>query len=84
MIEVKLRFWTNDISHDQGKGVIPKHAWTAGVVRIERNKSHDITPLNPRLFNSLLDIGAVVEKVLIEHGIVLHRSKKMKKYVAER
>jgi|ERR1700677_5086855 hypothetical protein len=83
MIEVKLRFWTNDISPDQGKGVIPKHAWAAGVVRVERNKSHDITPLNPRIFHSLLDIGAVVEKVLIEHGIVLHRSKKMRKYVAE-
>jgi hypothetical protein len=83
MIEVKLRFWTNDITPEQGKGIIPKNAWTAGVVRMDRNKSHDIMPRNPKPFHSLLDIGVVVEKVLIEHGIVLHRSKKMKKYVSE-
>jgi hypothetical protein len=31
----------------------------------------------------LPEIGAVVERVLIEHGIVLHPSKKMKKYMAD-
>ena len=40
MIEVKLRFWTNDISPEDGK-VVPKHAWTSGVVRMEKNKSHE-------------------------------------------
>jgi hypothetical protein len=34
-------------------------------------------------FQSLLDIGAVVEKVLIEHSILLHPSRKMRKYIAE-
>ena len=82
MIEVKLRFWTNDISPDQGKGVIPKHAWTAGVVRMERNRSHGIVPANPKPFHSLLYIGVVVEKVFLQHGIVLHRSKTMKRYVS--
>jgi hypothetical protein len=62
MIEVKLRFWTNEITPEHGKGIIPKHAWTAGVIRMERNKSHSIVPENPRPFHSLLDIGAVVEK----------------------
>ena len=38
MIEVKIRFWTNDISDQPGK-VIPKNAWASGVVRMERNKS---------------------------------------------
>jgi hypothetical protein len=68
--------------HEEGK-VIPKHAWTSGVVRIERNTSHDIVPGSPMPFQSLLDIGAVVEKVLIEHSILLHPSRKMRKYIAE-
>ena len=79
MIEVKLRFWTNDISDEPGK-VIPKNAWAAGVVRIERNKSHGIEPSKPQPFHSLLDVGSVIEKVLIEHGVVLHPSRKMQKY----
>jgi hypothetical protein len=78
MIEVKIRFWTNDIA---GKGKIkPKHAWSSGVVRVERNKSHNINPGSPKPFHSLLDIGSVIEKSLIEHGIVLHPSRKMEKY----
>jgi hypothetical protein len=80
MIEVKVRFWTNSISPEDGK-VIPKHAWTSGVVRMERNRSHDIAPGNPIPFHSLLDIGAVIERVLIEHGVVLHPSRKMQKYI---
>ncbi|MEQ8694560.1 MAG: hypothetical protein RIC85_04475 [Gammaproteobacteria bacterium] len=82
MIEVKLRFWTNDIAPEPGK-VLPKNAWTAGVVRIERNKSHGIDPSKPLPFHSLLDVGAVIEKVLIEHGIVLHPSRRMAKYVSD-
>jgi hypothetical protein len=50
-----------DIS-ETGK-VIPKHAWSAGIVRIERNKSHGLEPSNPLPFHSLLDVGAVIEKV---------------------
>ncbi len=82
MIELKLRFWTNDISPKPGK-VIPKHAWAAGVVRVERNNSHEIEPSKPQLFHSLLDVGSVIEKVLIEHGIILHPSRKMRKYFSE-
>ena len=81
MIEVKLRFWTNEIAADAGE-IIPRNAWTAGVVRMERNASHGIEPGHPKPFHSLLDVGAVVEKVLIEHGVVLHPSRKMKKYLA--
>ena len=73
MIEVKLRFWTNGIA--RGRGYIrPKHAWTAGTVRMERNESHDIRPDKGLPFNSLLDVGAVVERVLIAHGISLRRA----------
>lgn len=80
MIEIKIRFWTNDIAHEPGK-IIPKHARTSGVVRIERNKSHGIEPGSPRPFHSLLDVGSVIEKVLIEYGVVLHPSTKMRKYI---
>jgi len=38
MIEVKLRFWTNNLAGKSGQ-IIPKHAWSSGVVRIEPNKS---------------------------------------------
>ena len=81
MIEIKLRFWTNDIASEPGK-VLPKHAWSSGVVRVEGNSSHGIKPGSPRPFHSLLDVGAVIEKVLIEHGIVLHPPTRMKKYFA--
>lgn len=80
MIEVKLRFWTNDIAEKAGQ-IVPKHAWSSGVVRIESNKAHEIMPGKPKPFHSLLDIGAVVEKLLIDQGITLHSSRKMKKYL---
>jgi hypothetical protein len=83
MIEVSLRFWTNVISEAPGK-VIPKHAWTSGVVKIQGNESHGIVPGNPLPFHSLLDIGSLVEKVLFNQGIVLHPSTKMDKYCAPR
>lgn len=83
MIEIKLRFWTNDISAEPGK-IVAKHAKSAGVVRIEKNESHGIEPSNPEPFHSLLDVGSVVEKVLIKHGVVLHPSRKMRKYFNER
>ena len=81
MIEVKVRFWTDDMADEKGK-VIPKNAWTSGVVRVEKNEAHGIKPSAPAPFNSLLDLGASIEKVLIEHGVVLHASRKMKKYLA--
>jgi hypothetical protein len=79
MIEVKIRFWTNNLSP---KGtLIPKHAQASGVVRMQANKTHGIKPKHPRAFNSLLDLGAVIEETLIEHGIMLHIDRRMKKYV---
>lgn len=82
MIEVKVRFWTNDLT-DSANEVIPKHGWTSGVVRIERNKSHGIVPGKPVIFNSLLDLGSAIERVLKKNEIVLHVSSGMRHYVAE-
>jgi hypothetical protein len=79
MIEVKIRFWTDKLSPEGT--VIPKHGWTSGVVRMQANKAHGIQPKHPRPFNSLLDLGAAIERTLKEHDIVLHVSDGMKKYV---
>ena len=81
MIEVKIRFWTDEISPESGQ-IVPKHAWAGGVVRMAPNKSHGIVPKNPVPFNSLLDVGAKIEQVLIDHGVVLRRSRRMKKYMS--
>ncbi len=83
MIEIKLRFWTNNIAPEKGK-IVPKHAWSAGVVHIEGNPSHGIKPTSPRPFHSLLDVGSVIEKVLIEYGITLHPSSRMERYFRDK
>ncbi len=80
MIEVRVRFWTNQIAKKEGY-ITPKHAWTTGVVRMERNESHGIIPGYPRPFNSLMEIPSVIEKVLIQHNVILHRDGKMEKYI---
>jgi hypothetical protein len=68
MIEVKIRFWTNDIAGTKDK-VIRRHAWSSGVVRVERNDAHGISPSRGVPFNSLLDVGVAIEKALVAHGI---------------
>lgn len=84
MIEIRVRFWTNDIAEGDGM-ILPKHAWSSGVVRMERNPSHGVEPGAPKPFHSLMDLPAVMEKVLQEHGIRLHPSRRMQKYlVAEK
>jgi hypothetical protein len=83
MIEVKVRFWTNKIASGTGM-ILPKHAWASGVVRMEPNRLHGIVQRRPKHFHSLLDIGATIEKVLVEHEITLHRSREMKKYFARK
>jgi len=46
-----------------------------------RNESHGIQPENPRRFNSLMDLPRIIELVLIDHGVKLHRLGKMSKYI---
>ena len=82
MIAVEIRFWTDGIAKEQDL-IKPKHAWTSGVVRVRRNESHGIIPKYPVPFNSLMELPGVIEKVLIQHGIKLHRFKKMAKYIVE-
>lgn len=79
MIQINIRLWTDQMSEEPGK-VIPKNAWGSGVVSLERNKTHGIVPSNPKPFNSMLDLGAAIEKVLIDGGIVVHPSRRTRKY----
>ena len=79
MIEVKLSFWTNDIATVEGN-IVPGHARSSGLMSVEPNEAHGIVPASPMPFHSLMDIASVLEKVLIENGIVLHHSRKMQKY----
>lgn len=81
MIEVRVRFWTNDIAQQEGH-VVPKHAWTSGVVNIVTNETHGITSAPPLPFHSLLDLGSVIEKALLRQGITLHVGRKMAQYIA--
>jgi len=80
MIEVKVRFFTNQLTAQEGH-VNPKHAWTRGVVRLKRNDAHGIVPGKPIPFNSLLELPAAIEKLLIREGIHLHTVSKMEKYI---
>jgi hypothetical protein len=81
MIQINVRLWTNKISPAKGE-ILQKHAWSSGVIRLEANKAHNIKLSKPIPFHSLMDLNAVIEKVLIQHGIMLHTSRKLRKYVS--
>ena len=71
MIEVKIRFWTNDIA-DEKDHVIPGHCWSKGVVSVPGNQSHGIRRVDPIHFHSLLDLPHVIEQVMSSAGIRVH------------
>jgi hypothetical protein len=83
MIQISIRFWTNKIANGKGR-IVPKHAWSSGMVRMEANATHGIKPKKPTPFHSLMDINSAIEKVLVEHGIVLHSSRNARKYSADK
>jgi hypothetical protein len=81
MIEIRVRLWTDKIA-DGGKDmVLPKHAWDAGVVLLQRNESHGITPKDPLPFNGMADLPSKIEKVLLAEGIKIHLSKRQRRYL---
>ena len=80
MIEVRIRFFTDELGGQEGY-ILPKHGWTSGFVSMDRNDSHGIEPGDPSPFNSLMEIPAVIERVLVKHNIVLHRLKRMSRYI---
>ncbi len=73
MISIEIKFWTNDIN--QEGGVLPKHAWDSGMIKLHMNDRHGIPSTPPKPFNSLMQINHVIEEMLVEHGIKLHQSR---------
>ncbi len=82
MLEIRLRFWTDEIAPVKGY-VAPKHAWSSGVARIQTNASHGIHGGEEVIFNSLLEIPSAIEKILLSEGIQLHASRRMRRYLAK-
>lgn len=82
MLEVKVRFCTNQIAPSGGQ-IVPKHGWTRGVVRVTPNDVHGIEPGPAVPFNSLMELPGKIEQALIDNGITLHLVGKNAKYVAE-
>jgi hypothetical protein len=82
MIRLSVRFWTNDIADGKGN-VLPKHGWTSGVVKLEKNSLHGIRGGKPVVFRGLLEIGSAIEKALIAGGIQLHPAHQTKRYLAD-
>ncbi len=80
MLEVRVRFWTNDIAEGDGY-VIPGHGWSSGVVRMERNETHGIVPSPPIPFGSLMELPHAIERALIANKVVLHDARE-RKYMA--
>jgi hypothetical protein len=79
-IELRVHFWTNDISPTEGE-ITPKHGLAKGTVHITANTLHGIAPEQKAHFNTLMELPLAIEKVLIAHGIVLHPGEKMSKYM---
>ncbi len=46
MIEVRLSFWTDGIAVKEGN-IVPKHARSSGLMRVEPNGAHEIVPESP-------------------------------------
>ena len=53
---VYLRLWTNEISPVPDT-VIPKHAWSSGMVTVVKNESHGIPSSEWRPFHFLAIVG---------------------------
>lgn len=71
MIELRVRFWTNAIAPDKGK-VFAKHAWSSGEVRMPKNDSHGIVPVETQIFDNMGELQDAIERTLIAHGVKLH------------
>ena len=83
MISINVSFWTDGIAIEEDR-IVPKHAWTGGVVKTVRNDSHGIkTSADPIPFNTLMELPSAIEKLLIREGIMLHLNSKMRKYISQ-
>ena len=67
-IEVKVRFWTNNIARGKGK-VVPKFCWEHGSIQVITNPSHGIEPQWITHFHGYHDLASTIEAALKAAGI---------------
>lgn len=75
MIRVTLRLRTNGIAKKKGK-IRQKHAWGEGWLDLGANNSHGIDAGAKASFNSLGELTASLEKLLIKGQIKLHLNRR--------
>lgn len=81
MIEISMKFWTNNISTKDGY-IVKKECWDSGVIRLTTNKAHGIKQNgSPVPFHSLLELPRAIEKVVMTHGIKLRIGSRSQKYL---
>lgn len=72
MIEVRLRFWTNNtLSEEENELRVPGHCWNAGVVIVSRNDHHNIQGRGPTPFHSIEELPEVLHEEMAEAGITI-------------
>ena len=75
MIEVRVRFWTNDIAKIKGH-IMPKNCWAGGMVYTPKNDSHGIRSSGKKPFHSLDEVQDAIEQAMTDAGIKLHEPKR--------
>jgi hypothetical protein len=72
LIWFKFGLWTDSLA-DNG-GILPKHAWAGGFLRVEPNEAHGIKPedVDPKPINRLSQLQPALEDLIASLGITLH------------
>ena len=81
MLELRTRFFSNDIADEKGY-VLAGNVWECGVVYLHPNDLHEIGQNKAEIFHSMAELPSAIEKVLIKNKVIIHRSKRTKKYNA--
>lgn len=81
MIEVRVRFWTDEITNTP-QVIVPKHAWDYGYVEIAANTSHGLQQSGSSVkFNSVLELPQAIADLLVQEGVHLHIGAKLGKLI---
>ena len=81
-IRLTVAFWTNNIAEGEGN-IVPKHAWSYGKISLNAKTAHGIKASEPIAFESLMELPAKLEQLLIREGITLHVGRNMGKYIQQ-
>jgi len=81
-IKFTAAFFTNGISSKAGR-VVRRVCWDKGSVYPQGNERHQIKSTgNPKVFNSLAEIPAALQKSLIAHRIKIRPGSTSRKYLS--